>query len=169
MAKARRAIGECVLCLKFTGVSLVGFGTDAAVLHAGAGLGLSPAIARLVSLTCAMQVTFVLNGLHVFRRLERGRRLRRWCAYMLAGGFGNLCNYWIFVTLVSLHHPVASRPMVALAAGSAAGWIINYLGARLLVFGRARAALDALDALGGEPAPDEVRSAAWRRGGSPGP
>jgi len=63
--------------------------------------------------------------------------LRRWAAYMASNAFGNLCNYWIFVTLVSLHHPVASRPAVALSLAAFTAWIVNYAAARLLVFGDA--------------------------------
>ncbi len=121
---------------KFAAVSLVGFGTDALLLHLGMGAGLSPAWARVVSLGCAMQVTFLLNGLQVFRCLKRAELPRQWVSYMGGTAVGNFCNYGIFVTLVSTHWPVVSAPLFALVVGAATAWMINYSCARLLVFGR---------------------------------
>jgi putative flippase GtrA len=104
--------------------------------------GLEPAWARVVSLACAVNATFVVNGLVVFRGLKSGREFaRQWLTYVATNAFGNLCNYWIFVTLVSLHHPVASAPSVALCAAAASAWAINYAAARLLVFGAGLGAL----------------------------
>jgi putative flippase GtrA len=138
MAIPRTATQEGRLAIKFAAVSLLGFVTDAIVLRAGIGAGLEPAWARVLSLFCAMQVTFVVNGLFVFRSLDLSRPWRPWMKYMLTGGFGNFCNYWIFVTLVSTHWPFAADPLLALAAGSFAAWTINYAGARLVVFRAAR-------------------------------
>ena len=146
----RRATGrqnvayECGLAIKFAGVSLIGFATDAAILHLVVAAGLEPAWARLISLTCAMQVTFVINGLRVFRTLDRRRWTRQWLRYMLAGGLGNFCNYWIFVTLVSTHWRIIANPLFALAVGSLVAWIINFAGARFFVFRNAKGPLSAL-------------------------
>jgi len=127
---------ERALAARHAAVSLVGFAVDAAVLRGAIALGLEPAWARVASLALAMHVTFLANGCFVFRCLRRDRGLlRQWFAYLLANAFGNLCNYWIFVTLVSLHRPWLSRPIVALACASLTAWGINYAGARLLVFG----------------------------------
>jgi putative flippase GtrA len=130
-----------VLAVKHAGVSGVGFAVDLALLHAAIGLGLEPAWARVISLGCAMQVTFVVNGLYVFRTLRHDRRglAGQWASYLVTNAFGNLCNYWIFVTLVSLHHPVVSRPVWALCLASLSAWGLNYGAARLLVFGVGRA------------------------------
>src|SRR6202012_5481967 len=114
-------------------VSLTGFAVDAVLLQLLMAVGLEPAWARVVSLICAMQVTFALNGLHVFRRLERASLPRQWWRYMLSNGFGNFCNYWIFVTLVSLHWRIVSNHLFALAVGSLSAWVSNYLDTRFLV------------------------------------
>jgi len=139
-----RAKREAGLAAKFAGVALLGFAIDAALLHAGVSLGLQPAIARIISLFCAMQATFAVNGLYVFRCLTRTSVVRHWLGYMATSGIGNFCNYWIFVTLVSLHWTLVSNNFVALAAGSLSAWLINYAGARLLVFGPARPTLEEL-------------------------
>ena len=129
------------MALRFAAVGLVGFAIDAALLRLGIGLGLHAALARAVSLFCAMQVTFAINGVVVFRCLTVRKLAGQWAGYMLANGFGNLCNYWIFVTLVSTHWPVIANPYVALVAGSITAYLINYAGTRLLVFGKGGAAL----------------------------
>lgn len=132
---------EAGLALKFGAVGMIGFLVDAALLRAGIGLGLSPAAARAVSLIFAMQTTFAINGAHVFRCLTRRRIVGQWAGYMAANGFGNLCNYWIFLTLISLHREVVSNYYVALCVSSLTAWAINYAGTRLLVFGAGRASL----------------------------
>ncbi len=123
----------------FAAAGWLGFVTDYLVLRLALHLGLSPATGRIVSLLCAMHVTFLVNGLFVFRRLERRRLLRQWASYMAANGFGNFCNYWIFVTLVSLHGWFVSNHLTALAISGFVAWTINYTGTRLLVFRRGRA------------------------------
>jgi putative flippase GtrA len=138
MAKFRAAFEACILPMKFTLVSGLGFATDATLLQLMMAAGLGPASARVVSLLCAMQVTFLVNGLLVFRCLDRARPWRQWAGYMAAHGVGNFCNYWIFVTLVSLHRPPFSKPLVALAVGSVLAWALNYLAARYLVFRNVR-------------------------------
>jgi putative flippase GtrA len=129
---------ELAVAAQHAGVSLVGFAVDFGILHAAMRAGLEPAWARVVSLALAVQATFLLNTAYVFRCLRWEPRLaRRWAAYMVSNGFGNLCNYWIFVTLVSLHHPPVSRPTVALCIAALTAWVINYAAARLLVYGDA--------------------------------
>jgi putative flippase GtrA len=130
-AKPRR------LLVKFTTVALVGFGLSAAILHVGLEAGLRPWAARLIALFCAMNLTFAINSRFVFRALSRQKVLAQWGAYAANSAIGNVCNYWVFVTLESTHRPVIGNPYVALLAGSVAAWAINFTGARLLVFGPA--------------------------------
>jgi len=134
MGSSNAWIREGHLALKFGGVGLIGFATDAAILHVGLGFGLEPAWSRVISLFCAMQVTFTINGLLVFKCLERSRLAAQWARYMISNGLGNFCNYWIFVTLVSTHWAGLSAPMIALSIASATAWMFNYLGARFVAF-----------------------------------
>lgn len=136
---------ELILAIKFTGVSLIGFVVDLCVLQGLLWTGLQPAWARVVSLLCAMHVTFVINGLHVFKGLDRSCWRRQWLSYLATNGFGNFCNYWIFVTLVSLHWPLVSAPAFGVAAGSACAWTINYLANRFVVFPQRLIGLKACD------------------------
>ena len=126
---------ERATALKYCAVSLLGFIVDAAILRLGLSVG-APAWVRIVSLICAMQVTFTINGLMVFRTLTWRTLPRQWLSYMATNGFGNFCNYWIFVTLVSLHRPFISDPMIALGLGAFTAWMMNFLCARFVVFGK---------------------------------
>lgn len=126
---------ECILAAKHAAASVVGFAVDFTILHLAIRHGLEPAWARVVSLAVAVNVTFVVNALFVFRVLGSQRRLvRQWLVYLVTNACGNFCNYWIFVTLVSLHHPYVSRTTTALCIAAFSAWIINYAGARLIVF-----------------------------------
>ena len=152
MIRHGETLREAGLCAKFCAVSLIGFATDACLLRLGLMSGLHPDWARAISLFCAMQATFSINGLLVFRCLERSRLLGQWAGYMTTNGLGNLCNYWIFLTLVSTHWTFVSAPMVAMTLGSVTAAAVNYVGTRLLVFGR-----------GGVPAALKVVAAQSRR------
>ena len=123
------------LLAKFTGVALIGFVISALVLHFGLELGLRPWSARLIALLVAMHVTFLINGRFVFGALSKQRFLVQWAAYVANSAIGNTCNYFVFVTLESTHREVISNPYVALLAGSATAWAINFTGARFVVFG----------------------------------
>jgi putative flippase GtrA len=125
------------LLAKFTGVALIGFAVSAAILHLGLEAGLRAWAARLIALLFAMHVTFLINGRFVFHALTRERFLAQWAAYVANSAVGNFCNYWVFVTLESTHRPVIGNPYVALLAGSATAWAINFTGARFVVFGHA--------------------------------
>ncbi|MEJ0023628.1 MAG: hypothetical protein WDN76_09500 [Alphaproteobacteria bacterium] len=55
---------------------------------------------------------------------------------MASQSLGNLCNYAIFVWLVSAHLDTLSNHAVALTIGAVSGWFVNYAGARFAVFHR---------------------------------
>lgn len=128
---------EGLTALKFAAVGGLGFLTDISVLHLGLHvLRLSPLAGRAISLTCAMQVTFLVNGLVVFRCLDWKRWPRQWLGYMAANGLGNLINYLVFAALIGSRLPQVSRTGWALVIGSVLAYAFNFLCVRLLVFGR---------------------------------
>ena len=127
---------EGLTALQFGAVGCLGFLTDITVLRLSLMAGLSPFVGRALSLTCAMQVTFLVNGLLVFRCLRQANVLGQWLGYMGANGLGNLCNYLIFSGLVLSRWPVVSHHGWALLTGSVAAYAINYAFVRLLVFGK---------------------------------
>jgi putative flippase GtrA len=117
-------------------VSLFGFIVDAIILTTSLGSGLHAAEARLISLFWAMQATFVLNGLFVFRKLTIKRLPRQWLRYMASNGVGNLVNYLGFVCLVATGWPLVSNHYVALCMAAFVAWTINYTSARFWTFNR---------------------------------
>jgi putative flippase GtrA len=130
---------EIRTALKFAAVGLVGFLIDISVLRLGMRqLHLSAFAARALSLTCAMQVTFLVNGLVVFRRLTWRNCGRRWLAYMASNGLGNLINYLVFIGLVASRWPQVSRHGWAVVIGSVLAYLFNFACVRLMVFGRPR-------------------------------
>jgi putative flippase GtrA len=127
---------EALTAMKFAAVGGVGFLTDISVLRLGLrALHLSPFEARAMSLACAMQVTFLINGLLVFRCLSWRRCGRQWLAYMTTNGVGNLVNYLVFAGLVSSGLPFVSHNGWAVVIGSATAYVLNFLCARFMVFG----------------------------------
>ena len=127
---------EGIVALKFGAVGCLGFLTDISVLHLCLHqLRLSQGEGRAISLTCAMQVTFLVNGLLVFRCLNLRQCVRQWLAYMATNGVGNLINYLVFVGLVASHLPQVSRTGWALLIGSVIAYVFNFACVRLMVFG----------------------------------
>ena len=122
------------LTLRYSLVACLGFVTDVILLKLGIHFGLSPAAARCISLFCAMQVTFTVNGLLVFRCLRADAIHLQWGGYMATNSVGNLANYLTFTTLLSLHMPVVSNHLFAVAVGGLIAWVINFTCTRL-VFG----------------------------------
>src|ERR1700744_4042055 len=100
---------EGLTALKFAAVGGLGFLTDISVLHLCLhALRLSPFVGRAISLTCAMQVTFLVNGLVVFCCLDWKRWPRQWLGYMATNGLGNLINYLVFAGLIGSSLPPGS-------------------------------------------------------------
>lgn len=137
------------LLAKFTGAALIAFLFSIVTLHFGLEAGLRPWVARLIAMVVAVHVAFFINGRFVFGGLTRERFLRLWGAYVANCAVGNLCNFAVFLAVQSSDWRVPGKPYIALVAGAATAWAINFLGARFLVFGiagrrlaaRARAAL----------------------------
>lgn len=122
------------LTIKYSLASFCGFATDLIILKIGVALGLSPAWARVISLSTAMQVTFLINGLLIFKCLDLKRLHIQWSGYILTNAFGNLCNYLVFTTLLSLHRAIFSDHTLAVTVGALVAWAINYTSTRFLVF-----------------------------------
>ncbi|HEY4031486.1 MAG TPA: GtrA family protein [Caulobacteraceae bacterium] len=128
---------EAVTAMKFAAVGGLGFLTDISVLRLCLRtFHLTPFEGRAVSLACAMQVTFLINGLFVFRCLSWTTCRRQWLAYMGSNGLGNLVNYLVFAGLVASRLPAVSRNGWALVISSVIAYAINFVCTRFMVFGR---------------------------------
>jgi putative flippase GtrA len=120
----------------FAAVSAVGFLADYLALRLGLIAGLGSALARLISLGLAMQVTFALGRWLVFGRRDREGLGGEWWRFMVANAFGGVCNYLVFLALATARWPAGSGISINLILSSGVAYAINYAGARLFVFGR---------------------------------
>jgi peptidoglycan/LPS O-acetylase OafA/YrhL/putative flippase GtrA len=122
--------------LRFCVVGGAGFVIDAGLLALvlNMGLGLGPLVARLISVVVAVIATFLLNRLWAFHGADKGGAVQAFALYVAVQGVGLLCNLAIYTGLVLLAPPPLSNPIVAVAIASALALVVNYLGARHIVF-----------------------------------
>ena len=124
--------------LRFGAVGAAGFVVDAAVLLLALGAGLGPYAARLPSYLAAATTTWALNRAWTFRGRDDGRPLpAQWARFLLVNLFGGALNYATYAVLVANLAPVATRPVLGVAAGALAGMAGNFLLSRRYVFGGA--------------------------------
>jgi putative flippase GtrA len=121
----------------FAAVGTVGFCVDAGVLTALVRYGgFNPYAARVASFGVAVVATWALNRRFTFdsgaaSALERASEYGRYFSVQVAGASANLAVYSICLVMWP---PLIHWLVVPLAAGSAVGLIINFLGAKLWVF-----------------------------------
>ena len=131
MAQARRQF------VQFAAVGAVGFVVDATVLSAIIFLsGASPYSARVGSYLVAATATWWLNRRFTFRDASDLRPLRQWRRFLAANVTGAVVNYVVFATLIGVWPLAPLQPVLAVAAGSAAGLVFNFRVSRALVFSR---------------------------------
>lgn len=128
-----RGIG--VEFLKFGTVGTIGFVCDTATVYAlRASLGIYAA--GLLAYGVAASVTWGLNRLWTFRGRGAGPAHRQWLAFLAANLAGFILNRGTFAALVALVPICAAQPVLAVAAGAAAGMFLNFGLSRSLVFRR---------------------------------
>lgn len=118
----------------FAAAGTLGFLVDASIDEGLIKLaGVNFYVARLVSFLCAVSATYALNRRFTFsdRYANRPGTRRRYLVAM-AGGFA--LNYGTYAAL-GASSPVFHRfPVLAIAAGSLAGMVSNYLSSHFWVF-----------------------------------
>lgn len=120
---------------QFLAASVAGFVSDAGLLHFALFFGASPKWARVISLLCAMQVAFAINAFLLRKQIQDQAWPALWAPYMAAQGVGAICNYGAYLFLVSSGWPFVSIHLTALTVGAVIGWMMNYAGARFVIFG----------------------------------
>ena len=127
--------------LRFLVAGAIGFGVDSILLLAFTQLfGWQPLGARLASLATAITTTWVINRLWTFRNSGRPRSIGwEFFGYTAVQATGGAANYGVYALIVALAGQASWQLLLALAAGSATGLVVNYLGARKFVYpGRRR-------------------------------
>ncbi len=120
--------------LRFGLVGCLGFLTDAGVLALLLAVSdLGPFLARLLSLGCAMTVTWLCNRTLTFQASDRGM-LREGARYGSVAIAISIFNYLVYSGLL-LAMPWMP-PLAALVAAAAAAMALSYLGYSRLVFDR---------------------------------
>jgi len=120
---------------RFIVVGGVGFLIDAGVLMLALRY-VTPDIyvARALSFTVAVIVTWLLNRMFVFDAEAGGSMVAEYGRYFATQVVGALSNLGVFVALIELVPRLGATPIVPLAAGAGLGAAVNYAGAALWVF-----------------------------------
>ena len=125
MASVPRRLGGFALA------GFSGFLVDAGLTEALAGLGISPYLGRVFAVAVAIAVTYTINRNLTWRERRApvpGRRTR----YVAVSLVSIAANYLTFAaalaTLPGLH------PVIAVAAGTGIGMVLNFVGYSRLVF-----------------------------------
>ena len=121
--------------VRFAGVGALGFVVDSGVLYGALGLGLSLYSGRGVSYLAAATFTWYLNRRITFVSTDRAV-VREWLRYLVANAVGGLVNLGTYAALVATIPVMARLPVLAVAAGSIAGLVFNFVLSRTVVFGR---------------------------------
>lgn len=132
------ALRRQILLFAISGV--LGFVVDAGIVQfLVRELGANPYGARVVSFLAAATTTWSFNRTYTFAGHGGGSRRRQLVRYLIAMAFGFALNYGAYVACVLLWPLVRQWPAIGVAAGSAAGALINFLSSKYWIFRPARA------------------------------
>jgi putative flippase GtrA len=120
--------------LSFGVVGIVGFLIDASVLHVCVALGSGLYLGRMLSYLTSVTSTWTLNRRYTFGAPRGTSLLREWARYAVSQLSGAAVNLSTYALLVSMSAVCAAYPVLAVAAGSLAGMLINYSVARSFIF-----------------------------------
>jgi putative flippase GtrA len=124
---------------RFCVVGGLGFIVDFTVLKAVVHLGISPIGGRLASFCVAVIATWLVNRAWTFRH-HAGEQslLKEVSSYLAVQSVGFAANFAVYTAMVVGITALQGRLLPPMVAGTAAGLVINYLGAKHIVF-RSRA------------------------------
>jgi putative flippase GtrA len=89
---------------------------------------------RVLSFLVAASFTWALNRRHSFQPREGEGRFSEWLRYLLAMLFGGAVNLASSFACYQYFEVVRVWPVLAVAAGAAAGMVVNFYSARRFVF-----------------------------------
>ena len=125
MASSPRRLGGFALA------GFSGFLVDAGLTEALAGLGVSPYVGRVFAVAIAIAVTYTINRNLTWRERRAavpGRRTR----YVAVSLVSIAANYLTFAAALAAIPDL--RPVLAVAAGTGIGMVLNFIGYSRLVF-----------------------------------
>jgi putative flippase GtrA len=119
--------------IRFGLAGSVGFCFDTATVYALRGaVGLY--VAGVVAYVMAATVNWAINRAWAFRGQGGGRAHRQLGLFLLTSLGGFVLNRGVYAALITWSALCASQPVLALAAGTAAGMFVNFALARAIVF-----------------------------------
>ncbi len=107
--------------------------------------GMNLYVARLISLSSAILIGYLLNRYFTFGHIHRGPFFRQMAGHVGVFVMGGLINYGVFSMLVELGHRLIEGklylsllPLAALWAGGLVGMSFNFVFSKLLIFRHGR-------------------------------
>jgi putative flippase GtrA len=125
--------------MRFCCVGGLGFTIDFTVLKTVVHLGLNPIGARFVSFSVAVVATWLVNRAWTFKAHPTsggGALIREFASYLAVQGVGFAANFSVYSAMVIGIPALNGRLLPPAIAGTAVGMVLNYLGAKHLVFRR---------------------------------
>ena len=123
------------MMFRFAMVGIVGFCTDAGLLHIGINIfGFGPIIARIPSFTIAVLVTWYLNRKYTFGIPDKSFT-ESFPPYLSSNFVGMLLNFGIYsFAILWMPDSLGRYPLLALAVGAAVSMVFNYVISRYFIF-----------------------------------
>jgi putative flippase GtrA len=115
-------------------IGCIGFLVDTLVLYLAIFLGSGLYQGRVLSYLAAVTVTWALNRRFTFARRNGGKALHEWARFSVSQLSGATINLGAYAALVHTSPYCARHPVIAVAVGSVAGMMINYVVAHRYVF-----------------------------------
>ena len=119
--------------VRFGTVGVAGFVIDTGIVY-GLRHQLGLYGAGVVAYIGAATGNWLLNRLWTFRGQGTGPAHRQWAMFMLTNLVGFVLNRGTYAILVTFVAAAADQPVIATAAGAAAGMFVNFRLSRRLVF-----------------------------------
>jgi putative flippase GtrA len=89
---------------------------------------------RFASYLAAATLTWYGNRTLTFRDRRSARRGAEWLRFLMVNAPGGAVNYGVYALLVSRIPLFGDQPSLAVAVGSLAGLLFNFMASRLAVF-----------------------------------
>lgn len=119
--------------VRFALVGAAGFLVDVAALYGAFAMGLGLYSGRAVSYLSAATFTWAVNRRFTFAA-SAPPSFTEWLRFVLANTSGGMVNYLTYAALVTWGSGLLSHPAPAVACGSIAGLVVNYIASSRLVF-----------------------------------
>lgn len=118
----------------FAAIGAAAFVVDAMLLYAFLDVGAGFYLGRLLSWAGAATFTWYLNRRLTFRSATVEPPLRQWGRFLSTNAVGGAVNYGVYVLAIAGVEVAREHPVLAVAAGSGAGLLLNFTLSRRFVF-----------------------------------